>query len=269
MSTSDARVKSILLLVEGEKRERVFMESLLLRFGIADDYRIVSFETVIYQLFKYLDCCGGAGDVDLVDALRELFADDPEKRRFLDGDFTDIVLIFDFDPQDNRCDLDALRRYQEALCDSTDNGLLLVNYPSIEAYRDFEGLGDQGFVDERIAVTGDGGCTSYKDRVSRRGNGLDDIKKLNALQWAQIIAMHASKTQHLLEGTASENCAYWEPTEDLARAALEVDLLALHDLEAHDVSFGYVYTLCTCVFFACNWPDRVNGVWKKVCRFCC
>lgn len=266
MTAGGAREKSILLVVEGKRREPLLMGSLLSRLGIADDYRIVSFETVIYQLFEYLGSYGDVGDVDLVNALRELFDKDPEKRGLLDCDFTDVVLVFDFDPQDNRCNLDILHRYQEAFCDSTDNGLLFVNYPSVEAYRDFETLGDPGFVDEHVSVMGDVGCASYKDRVSRRNNGLDDIDKINALQWAQIIAMHASKAQHLLGGARAEDCAYWAPSEDLARAALDIDLLAMHDHEVRGVARGYVFPVCTCVFFACTWPGRVNGAWKKARR---
>lgn len=159
---------------------------------------------------------GDVGDVDLVNALRELFDKDPEKRGLLD--------------------------------------------------RDFEVLGDLGFVDEQVSVMGDTGCASYKDFVSRRNNGLDNIDKINALQWAQIIAMHASKAQHLLGRARAEDCAYWAPVEDLAGAALDVDLLALHDFEARSVARGCVFPVCTCVFFACVWSGRVNGAWKKALR---
>lgn len=264
MTAEHGREKSILAIVEGRKREPALMKAMLDKFGISERYRIVSFETVVYQLFSYLDACGGPEEAELVDVLRDLNAGDEEKLRLLEGPFTDVVLVFDFDPQDDRYDEGALRRYAEAFCDSTDSGLLFINYPSVESYRDFEALGDASFVDERVAFVGGGvGGRGYKEYVAERRNGLDDVAHIDALQWARIIAMHVSKAQHLLEGKGVEDCAYWAPSCDLAAEATGVDLRMLLDFEIKALGTGGVYPLCTCVLFICSWARSINGVWKK------
>lgn len=104
-----------------------------------------------------------------------------EKLRLLDGRFTDVILVFDFDLQDNRFDADSLKRYAAAFCDSTDRGLLFINYPSVEAYRDFDHLGDMDFLDLRIDVDGaegDAVVSGYKRLVAERNNKFDDIARI-------------------------------------------------------------------------------------------
>ena len=119
--------KRILLIVEGPNDEKSLVEKLWDRFDRGADYSIYTYETNIYvlmnQLFK-------DGEIDEnLDLLRLLKSQDvPESKRIRkDESFTDIYLIFDFDPQDPGADFNLLRKMLRFFDDSSVRGKLFIN----------------------------------------------------------------------------------------------------------------------------------------------
>lgn len=109
-------------------------------YGISDVEAIYSYQANLYDLYRTMF----EGDEEVDDlylplVLRER-EQDPKKRELLDRDYTDIILIFDFDPQDHLFSLRKLEEMVSHFDESTENGKLYVNYPMVEAYRDLVGL---------------------------------------------------------------------------------------------------------------------------------
>ena len=137
-----ASEKNVLLIVEGAKREPQLMGRLFESFSLADDYQIVPIEINVHdflnKLFQEYGCDFEA--VDLKSFVVELLSDKDDAAQLLESSFTDTLLIFDLDPQDNRLDFKRLELMQDYYCDSTDMGQLYLSYPSVEAYCDIDTL---------------------------------------------------------------------------------------------------------------------------------
>ena len=234
-------------------------------FGLDATYEIVSVGTNVHELLRRMmrDYGDDLGGVDLLAVLREYMGERcPEGLR--GGKFTDVVLAFDFDPQDNRLDVSALRRLQETFCDSTDMGQLYVSYPSVESLRDFSSFGDEGFLESSVPLDVVSHAHAYKTLVSDRDNGLGDISRIGGPKFAAIVAMHASKAQHLVYGVEPVETAYWSGGDDLSAAASEIDPLLVFDFEVGSVeSRKMIYPLCTLPLFVSAWPSFLNGAWRK------
>ena len=195
------RNKRILLIVEGQRREPQLLERELEVFGLADHRKIVPPGTDIHALLDFIDNQyeGAYEDIDLrevvADYLGDRADDASELGAILCREYTDVLLVFDFDPQDNRFDADGIRRLQSAYCDSTDLGQLYVNYPMVEAYRDFDdelGWDYLGALVPAVAVFCGPG---YKDATARRRNVFRDVTRTGQFDFARNIALQASKAQ--------------------------------------------------------------------------
>ena len=107
---NNASEKNVLLIVEGAKREPQLMERMFESFGLADTHQIAPVEINVHaflnKLFQEYDCDFEA--VDLKPFVAELLSDKDAAARLLESSFTDTLLIFDLDPQDNRHDFKRL-----------------------------------------------------------------------------------------------------------------------------------------------------------------
>lgn len=255
--------KRTLLVVEGEKREPALLNCAFQAFGLDGERCIVPVCINIHALLDILrvEYRDDYDNIDLISILREHF---PNASENLSGRFTDILLVFDFDPQDNRMRRVDLERLQRTFCDSTDMGQLYINYPAVESYRDFDCIGDVGFLGRSVSIDL---CDHYKNEVGHRQNGLDDIASIDSLSFARILGMHISKLQHILFGARVEDTVYWGRAGSIARIGLDVmeELSRLLSLEFEWLERnGEVPVCCTCLLFVCAWPDKVDAVWRKV-----
>ena len=112
---NNASEKNVLLIVEGAKREPQLMERIFESFGLADDHQIVSVEINVHdfldKLFQEYGCDFEA--IDLRSVVAELLSDKDDATQLLESSFTDTLLIFDLDPQDNRIDFKRLELIQD------------------------------------------------------------------------------------------------------------------------------------------------------------
>lgn len=263
------RNKRILLIVEGQRREPQLLERELEVFGLADEREVVPLGTDIHALLDFIDNqYGGAyEDIDLREVVADYLGDRDdgasELGAILCGEYTDVLLVFDFDPQDNRFDAGRLRRLQSVYCDSTDLGQLYINYPMVEAYRDFDDVLDQGYLDAMVPVDVVFHGSGYKDLTARRRNVFRDVTRAGQFDFARNIALQASKAQYLTQGKYPDDCIAWNGDIELAKTVAGLDLEALLERAIEDLEQGRLWACCTCLFFAANWPTALNGVWKK------
>lgn len=165
--------RAILLLVEGEVVEPKLLNHFYNLYGI-HNIRIVAYKTNLYALYHRLkkDYADQHGDIDYAAIDVPLFLNDyfqleePNKLNRLD--FSDILLIFDFDPQDPSYTSEKLLEMLHNFSNSTDIGKLYINYPMVESYRDIAHLTDGSFITSTV---------QFED-IQRAANGKNKYKKL-------------------------------------------------------------------------------------------
>lgn len=89
----------ILVIVEGEKTDVRLMKHLLRTYGLDKKHAIVSYNTNIYTLYNDMFRDDDPESYDILQVLKSRESDEYKKRIF-DEEYSDILLIFDFDPQD-------------------------------------------------------------------------------------------------------------------------------------------------------------------------
>ena len=89
----------------------------------------------------------------------------PDKLRYKE-DFTNIVLVFDYERHDTNFSEEKILEMQRCFVDPADMGKLYINYPMIESYRHLCQLPDGDFAERKIAVSLQPG-KEYKALVER------------------------------------------------------------------------------------------------------
>ncbi len=69
------------------------------------------------------------------------------------NDFTNIILIFDYEHHDPKFDEEKILKMQRYFTESTDVGKLYINYPMIESYRHLMQIPDDKYEDRKISVS--------------------------------------------------------------------------------------------------------------------
>lgn len=107
-----------------------------------EDIEIVAYRTNVYAFYNRLkkDYSDQEGNIEFEYIDLPLFLNDYfqfEETAKLDGsDFSDIILIFDFDPQDPQFSKGKLEVLLDNFSNSTELGKLYINYPMVESYKD-------------------------------------------------------------------------------------------------------------------------------------
>lgn len=224
----------ILALVEGARIDTRLMEHLFRVYGIDAKYEIVSYNTNIYTLYNEMFYDGKPGDMDLLQVLKEHEQDEAKKKIF-DQDFTDVLLIFDLDPQDSQFSEDKISAMMGYFIESTDMGKLYLNYPMIEAFYHMRDIPDSEY-NNRITTLSELRGHTYKQRVNAENRNHDYAKFAATREECDIvIRQNIEKGWRIL-------CA--NPNEFLPDGIM---ILArqLHMLREYEK----LHILCTCVFF--------------------
>lgn len=268
----------ILLIVKGKKREPELFEHVFSVLGLNDEPDIFPVGTTIHAFFEYLtsEYDDGLDNPDLESALIDFLASRcPRSQEHINelatlqaGHYTDVALIFDFDPQDNRFDPLLLKKLQSVYNESTELGQLYINYPMLESYCDFRYLGDYSFLDETVEL-GDVKGSAYKELVASKNQSMVNIKQLNGKTVAAILAMHISKIQYLIEGVNKraivfESCKH---VGSLCNQAYSCDLEKVLNYECGLLNeMGEVATINTCLLFFTAWEKHLDGCWRNYCN---
>lgn len=228
--------KSILLIVEGAKQEKALFRALLACYRLDLEYEIYSYGTNIYELYEKMFSDGMQDELSLLGVLKERAA--AGDRWLFDQDYSDILLVFDYDPQDDRFSPERLETMQDYFNESTDNGKLYVNYPMVEACKHFLKMPDAEFIN-RMAALDD--VSRYKQIVgnaSRYQSFERDFKKPDI---DMLIAKTAAKAQ-LLSGH--------EPRSEHEHCCNDIDHAAILRIQNETLrSCQKIWVLGTCLLF--------------------
>lgn len=164
----------ILFLVEGAKTDVRLMQKLLSIYGFDQKYEIVSYNTNIYTLYNEMFRDNDPADLDLLQVLKE-HERDPRKKPLFDQSYSDILLIFDLDPQDPLFTSDKIQRMTEYFVESSDMGKLYLNYPMVEAFYHMHDIPDAHF-NEYFATQEELSNGTYKQRVNQENRNRNYTK---------------------------------------------------------------------------------------------
>lgn len=164
----------ILILVEGAKTDVKLMKHLLDVYGINKNHEIVSYNTNIYTLYKEMFVDNEPESIDLLQLLKSRETDESKKSLFNES-YSDILLIFDLDPQDGEFSAEKIIKMQNYFTESSDMGKLYLNYPMVEAFYHMKNIPDEEYNGRTVELQ-ELLDKSYKTRVNRENRNHNYAK---------------------------------------------------------------------------------------------
>ena len=230
--------KRILVIVEGEADEVRFLNSIFKNCYKKADYKIYTYKTNIHvlaqELFNnYNDFDDDETDIRLILASLE---SDKKRRDILLDKYTDIYMIFDFEPHHDHPHFDTVRRMIKYFDDSTNQGKLYINYPMMQSYKHLLKLPDATFKDRKVDMSQ---IKNYK-RIVGEESCYTDLGRYSYTTFYSLAVHHLKKMNMLL------NSLYELPSID--------DYLGFGGDNIYDSQIemlnhtGFVYVLNTCIF---------------------
>jgi len=223
----------ILILVEGAKTEPILMNKILNYYGICNRHQIVSYNTGIYDLYRKMFYENEPDSLDLLQVLKEHEKDEAKKAIFNDH-YSDIILIFDLDPQAPDYSPDIITKMANYFTESSDTGKLYLNYPMVESFYHMKSIPDPDFLNYTV---------SMEELISRAYKSL--VKQTCRIPYSkfaatkeacsQVISQNLQKAEMILRQSKNPH-----PTDTRMIWAAQLSLLQHH---------GLLYVLCTCIFY--------------------
>jgi hypothetical protein len=151
---SSRKRKQHLIIVEGNHEKNELISELLICFPEIDINMddVIIYGTNIYMLYQDIEK-GYPGnwweqDIDLP----MIVSKKKQISTFYKTDFTNVLIIFDFERHDPKFSEDKILKLQNYFHEVTDVGQLYINYPMIESYQDFLSIPDDTFIDKKTTV---------------------------------------------------------------------------------------------------------------------
>lgn len=237
-----AKSTKILLIVEGAKREVELVRRLFEEYKLQIEREIYVYGTNIYELYERV-FEGHEEEMDSIDLLQKLKEKDPQNP-ILDKTFSDIILIFDYDPQDNRYKKERIELMLQYFSESTENGKLYINYPMLESYKHFKSFPDREYIERKVNIeTVKNG--KYKELVGKEAK-FTKITKFTKEIFNQIIKSNIEKSNYIVNHSKSI-----QNLRDLYYSIKDTDILEKQNSLLIDE--GNLYVLNTCIFFICDY----------------
>ena len=196
--------KKILVCVEGAKTDVRLMGMLFKIYNLELEYEIIPYCANIYDLYNAMFGEGTPEDMDFLQVLKEREYN-TEVRKILDFNYSDILLIFDMDPQDPRFSPKILFNMINFFKESTDTGKLYINYPMVEAFYHLKALPDMEY-NTRIVTMDELQNHTYKLRVSNEIMVLGNRYNLSCRQCNIIINQNIEINNYQKRETISVLC---------------------------------------------------------------
>ena len=279
------RERRILLLVEGEKTEINLFERILECFPEiqVEKHNIFYYGTSLWNLNKdlikefgdewYNEKIDFVGFLKSITKVQEQVLTLQQTREdsdvvFTDLSFTDVFIIFDYERQDRFFDAGIISKMQSFWNESTENGLLYINYPMIEAYRHIKKpLPDEEYLDRKcdcaVLFNKESERNKYK-QISANESSFTNLSKITKDVFRELVIHNLCKASAITGGNSEiserEAKSYWD-NKDM------IKILNLQNECSRNERDGFAYVLATCLFFIPEYnsklvflDDNHNGV---------
>jgi len=232
----------ILMLVEGAKTDVKLMTHLLEVYGIDNNHTIVSYNTNIYTLYNEMFADGDPESKDLLQVLKE-HENDTAKKSIFDESYSDILLIFDLDPQDGQYSAKKIIEMAEYFVESSDMGKLYINYPMVEAFYHMKSIPDPDYCSYTVTIQ-ELTARSYKERVNRENRNHNYRKfAVDRSECSTVIQQNIEKSQMIVSAENDE--IYPDMIEVLKK---QTSMLSEEER---------LYVLCTCAFYIVDYNPNL------------
>lgn len=217
-------MRDFLFILEGPKDEPKLLNSLFLEMKKDDRQHCYFFRCNLHVLANLL-MPSDDDDLEGIDLLMALRGrnNTQEEAEVLNRRYTDIYMIFDFEPQEGNPVFEKIRKMIAYFNDSTDNGKLYINYPMMQSYRHLTALPDPEFESRRATVDD---AKVYKKLVGEEGKAIPSrLKKYDHVLLYSMAVHHLKKREKVL-GRAYELPTDYDETEDIEVFDNQVRMLA-------------------------------------------
>lgn len=253
--------KNILVIVEGEKTESKFFETLAKSFDL--NFDIYSLNTNIYFLYKKMKEIDFNGDIK--DILSEIH---PEHKEMLDRNFAYTYLIFDCDAHHPK--KDDTRKLKEIVLDNIDKlfemashfdnetdptiGKLYINYPMMESYRDCDNFFDRNYEFSIVPIVD---IVNYKKYVSKKHLCKIHIDKFNKEQFSLLILQNLYKLNKLFSYNWNK-----PSYDDYSRFSVSTEILVKEKLSV--IEDGNISVINTFLFLITDYFGNRNKFYDNL-----
>lgn len=201
-----------LFVFEGSRAESKYVEKLEQNFlGKKITVKCV-YDAEIYQLYKNLK--EEELDFDMVELLKERSQENKELlKNYTRDSFAYIYLFFDYDAHSTLADDSKIKEMLDFFDNETENGLLYISYPMVEAirhYKNMEHFRDLTVKCKRANCAYKDDCddieTCLKEPHYKKFSASDcrpdliNINKYTNDVWQELINAHVSKMNYLVNG---------------------------------------------------------------------
>ena len=186
-----------LFILEGSRDEPKLLNSLFREMKKSDQQKCFFFHSNLHALANILL----PDDEDELDGIDLLLAIKGNSRGNAEAEvlnlrYTDIFLVFDFEPQEDSPVFNKIRKMVSFFNDSTNNGKLYINYPMMQSYRHLIALPDPSF-EYRKAVYDS--TKSYKQLVEEEATAIPSgIQSYDHVLLYSLAVHHLKKREKLL-----------------------------------------------------------------------
>ena len=192
--------------------------------------------------------------LDIRRVLKAREKNDHRKEKLSDK-YTDIILVFDFEPHVDVPQFEKIEKMLKFFNDSTINGKLYINYPMMQSCRHIKCYPEEDIeFKDRIVYKMD--CSKYKDIVNNE-SVFKNIHKYDYPRIMKIIGYHLKKANYIL------NNQYIVPD---IKQFNKIDLNRLYKIQCkNNDEKEFVYVLNTFVFNIIEYNPKV--VIEKIKEF--
>lgn len=236
------KVPKILMIVEGAKTDVKLMTHLLDMYGISRNHEIVSYNTNIYTLYREMFADGDPDSMDILQILKSRESDQ-DKKKIFDEVYSDILLIFDLDPQAPDYSAEKINEMQQYFTESSDMGKLYLNYPMVEAFYHMEEIPDNKYPDRTVTLE-KLKKREYKTRVNRENRNHDYNKfAVDRGECNIVIRQNIDKGFLLTQ-------------EDSTMQLPDLNKILLKQVESLNTE-QKVWVLCTCAYYIADYNPKL------------
>lgn len=240
------KMSKILVLVEGAKTDFRLMEHLLHIYGIDTRHEVVSYNTNLYVLYQEMFVNSDPSSIDIIQLLKEREKDSAKKEIF-NARYSDVLLVFDLDPQDPQFSADKILEMMQFFIESSDMGKLYLNYPMVEAFYHMKSIPDKDYNNYLVSLSEltEG---SYKQRVNVENRNHDYSKfAVTREECNMVIKQNIDKSWHILE-----NKKLVDDTEQVLPEPIEILRKQIAKIKVEQV----ISVLCTCTFYIVDYNPK-------------
>ncbi len=240
------KTSKILVLVEGAKTDLRVLYHLLHIYGIDKNHEVVSYNTNIYVLYKQMFDDKDPASMDLLQLLKEKERD-PEKKKIFNVHYSDIILVFDSEPQDSQFSSKKILEMMQYFTESSDMGKLYLNYPMVEAFYHMKSIPDKNYNDYIVSLNELTEGT-YKQRVNKENRNHNYSKfAIDREECNIVIRQNLEKAWYIYEKGRREDIIQPDSIEVLRKQLLKLE---------HE---KVVSVLCTCAFYIVDYnPNFIS-----------